>query len=46
MATQGSLGETLSAEKTIGQWWHTQRAATLEEALNLIESTALLQPQT
>lgn len=29
-----------------GQWWRTHRSATLDEALDLIETTALLQPQT
>ena len=29
-----------------GQWWRVHRSATLEEALRLIETTPLLQPQT
>jgi hypothetical protein len=29
-----------------GQWWRAHRSATLEEALRLIETTPLLQPQT
>src|ERR1700730_1079298 len=29
-----------------GQWWRTHGAVTLEEALRLIETTPLLQPQT
>lgn len=28
-----------------GQWWRAHRSASLEEALRLIETTALLQPQ-